>query len=400
MNLQTSDEKMRQEISVAIIEPVGGHGGMHSYDFGLCRGLLAAGCRVSLYTCDETADPAIPGLGFHPFYRQIYGQGNRWLRGLRFIRCTLVAIRHAAASGETICHFHVFNHFTTDLVVIAIAKLFRRKVVLTVHDVDSLSGNKVGRAWLTGWIYRLADLIIAHNNASMRELERAGLHRARIAMIAHGHYLEIMRGMPTLSMARSAMGIEQSAKVVLFFGQIKHSKGLDLLIEALPQVELEVPDVVLLIAGRPWKAEFAHYDALIDHLHVRTHCRLRIGFIPDEEVACFFAVADLVTLPYRRIYQSGVLLMAMTCGRPAVVSDLPGMSDIVTDGVNGYVFENGSKDELARVLIRALHDEPGRQQVAARASDYIRKHHDWNQIGAKTLDVYREVLGGRRVPSA
>ena len=47
-----------QDISIAMIEPVGGHGGAHYYDFGLARGLLAAGCRVSLYTCDETADSA------------------------------------------------------------------------------------------------------------------------------------------------------------------------------------------------------------------------------------------------------------------------------------------------------------------------------------------------------
>jgi glycosyltransferase involved in cell wall biosynthesis len=400
MNVQASDDEMRRDISAAIIEPVGGHGGAHYYDFGLCRGLLAAGCRVSLYTCDETPDPSIPGLGFHPFYRHIYGQGNRWLRGLRFIRCTFASIRHAVASGDVVCHFHVFNHTTTDLAVIAIARLFRRKVVLTVHDVDSLAGSKAGRSRLSGWIFRLADRVIAHNKVSVRELECTGLPPARIAMIAHGHYLEWMCEMPTLSTARRALGIDLSAKVVLFFGQIKHSKGLDLLIEALPQIAREVPEVIVLIAGRPWKADFAHYDALIDHLNVRAHCRLRIGFIPDEEVAGFYAAADLVALPYRRIYQSGVLLMAMTCGRPAVVSDLPGMSEIVTDGVNGYVFESGSKDELARVLIRALRDEAGRRQVAAQASEYIRQHHDWNRIGAKTLDVYREVLWGRRVPPA
>jgi glycosyltransferase involved in cell wall biosynthesis len=398
MNLQVSGDRMIRKISVAIIEPVGGHGGMHYYDFGLCRGLLTAGCRVSLYTCDETADPAIPGLCFHPFYRRIYGPGNRWLRGLRFVRCTLASIRHAVASGDAICHFHAFNHITTDLAVITIANLFRRKVVLTVHDVDSLAGSKTGRSRVTGWIYRLADRVIAHNKVSVRELEKIGVDRARIALIAHGHYLEDMSEIPSMPEARRALGIKASAKVILFFGQIKHSKGLDILIGSLPQVAREIPEVVVLIAGRPWKADFARYDALIDHLNVRTHCRLRIGFIPDDAVSGYYAAADLVALPYRRIYQSGVLLMAMTYGRPAVVSDLPGMREIVTDGLNGYVFENESKDELARVLIRALRDEPGRRQVAARASDYIRQHHDWSQIGARTLDVYREVLLKRRIP--
>lgn len=400
MNLRTSDSKTDQKVSVAMIEPVGGHGGMHYYDYGLCRGLLAAGCRVSLYTCDQTADPSIPGLDYHPSYRGIYGQGNRWLRGLRFVRCTLASIRHAAASGEAICHFHVFNNSTTDLAVIAIAKLFRMKLILTVHDVDSLAGAKAGRSRVTRWIYRLADRVIAHNAVSSQELQRIGLRRDRIAVIAHGHYLESALEMPAISQSRRALGIEPSAKVVLFFGQIKHSKGLDILIEALPQLAQEIPEVALLIAGRPWKTDFAHYDGLIDHLKVRAHCRLRIGFIPDEEVAGYYAAADLVALPYRRIYQSGVLLMAMSYGRPAVVSDLPGMCEMITDGENGYVFENGSKDELAKVLISALRDKPGRQQVVARASAYIRQRHDWSLIGAETLGVYKEVLLNRRASPA
>jgi glycosyltransferase involved in cell wall biosynthesis len=178
----------------------------------------------------------------------------------------------------------------------------------------------------------------------------------------------------------------------LFFGQIKESKGLDLLIHALPRVAREFPEVLLLIAGRPWKTDFARYDAIIDKLKVRAHCHLHIGFVPDEKVVDYYAAADLVALPYRRIYQSGVLLMAMSCGRPVVVSNLPGMTETVTDGVNGYVFKQGSKDELANVLIRALKDETERGMFSLRASQYIREHHDWGQIGRATAAVYRDLL--------
>jgi D-inositol-3-phosphate glycosyltransferase len=375
-----------------MIEPVGGHSGMHYYDFGLCRGLLAAGCRVSLYTCDETADPAIPGLGFWPFFRNIYGQRSRWLRGVGYLRGIFTSLRNAVRSGETICHFHVFNDVTPEIVVITMAKLFRRKVVLTVHDVDSLAATVIGKRRVTGWTYGLADRIIVHNSVSMKELTAIGVPLEKIKVIAHGHYLDIRREMPSQLKARRFLGIESSAKILLFFGQIKESKGLDLLIEALPQVAREVPDVLLLIAGRPWKTDFARYDALIDELNMREHCRLHIGFIPDEEVMDYYAAADLVVLPYRRIYQSGVLMMAMTYGRPVVVSDLPGMTEIVTDGMNGYVFTTGTKDELALVLTRALRDETGRGIVSARASKYIRESHDWGHIGHSTAELYKEVL--------
>ena len=183
-----------------------------------------------------------------------------------------------------------------------------------------------------------------------------------------------------------------SAKVVLFFGQIKGTKGLDLLIEALPVVANEVPEVLLLIAGRPWKTSFSQFDQLIDKLNVRARCRLHIGFVPNDKVGDFYAAADLVALPYRRIYQSGVLLMAMSYAWPVIVSDLSGMTEIVADGVNGYVFRKESKDDLAKVFIRALQDEAGGLRLTDRALDYIREHHDWNQIGQSTAALYRDVL--------
>jgi glycosyltransferase involved in cell wall biosynthesis len=375
-----------------MIEPVGGHGGAHYYDFGLARGLLAAGCRVSLYTCDETADPVISGLDFYPLYRHIYGHGSRWLRTLHFIGGTLAVLKKAVASGEILWHYQVFNVLKPELVVITLAKLFRRKIVLTVHDVNSLSGPVTWKSKITGWVYQRADRIIVHNMVSRRELESLGVPSAKICVIAHGNYLDSMREMGSPTEARRALGIGELAKVVLFFGQIKDAKGLDLLIEALPEVAREVPEVVLIIAGRPLKTKFASYEALIDKLGVRARCRLHIGYVPDDEVAVYHAAADLVALPYRRIYQSGVLMMAMTYGRPVVVSDLPGMTEIVTNGVNGYVFAQGSKDALARTLISALRDAPESQRVAARASEYIRKYHNWNRIGRETAELFDTVL--------
>jgi D-inositol-3-phosphate glycosyltransferase len=303
-----------ESVAVAIIEPVGGHGGMDFYDQGLCRGLLNAGLRVSLYTCDETTDPQIRGLSFHPFFHGIYGQRNKWLRGLSYVKSAFVSLGSATKSGERICHFHAFNDLQAELVLVAMARLFRRKVVLTVHDVDSLAGPMTGRRMLTGWLYSLADRIIVHNNVSKSELTAIGISSKKISVIPHGHYLESMGLIPSRDTARRSLGIAQSAKVVLFFGQIKDTKGLDLLIEALPLIAQKVPEVLLLIAGRPWKTDFARFDLLIDELKVRDHCALRIGFIPNEAVAGYFAAANLVALPYRRIYQSGVLLMAMIHG--------------------------------------------------------------------------------------
>lgn len=379
---------MKRDICVAVVEPVGGHGGMDYYDFGLCRGLLAAGCHVSLYTCDETENPAIPGLNFRPFYQRIYGHGNRWLRGLRYVRSTFTALKNAVASGETICHFHFFDDLIAELIVMTMAKLFARSIVITVHDVDSLAGQVPGKRRITGWIYRFADRIVVHNNVSRQELETLGVPPAKISVIPHGNYLNNMHKAPPTAEARHTLGIDTSSRVILFFGQIKDAKGLDLLIRALPVVAREVPEVVLLIAGRPWKTEFARYDTLIDELRVRAKCRLHIGFVPDNEVADYYAAADVVALPYRRIYQSGVILLAMSYGKAVVASDLPGMSEIIEDGNDGYLFLRESKDALAAALIRALQNDKEREEIGKRALEYVTQHHDWNHVGAMTTQLY------------
>jgi glycosyltransferase involved in cell wall biosynthesis len=265
-------------------------------------------------------------------------------------------------------------------------------IVLTVHDVVSLAASTTRTRVFTGWLYRFADRIIVHNGASLVELEEIGIPSAQIAVIPHGHFLPGPNTIRPQAAARDQLGIAQSAKVLLFFGQIKDTKGLDILIEALPRVMEEVPETLLVIAGRPWKTGFEKFEALIDKYHVRGNCHLQIGYVPDDVVSAYYSAADIVVLPYRRIYQSGVLLMAMSYAKPVVVSDLPGMTQVVTDGENGYVFNSKSKDDLAKVLTRALLDEEGRSRISTAAFQYVQENHDWNHIGRTTTELYRDVL--------
>ena len=384
---------MRKTISVAMIEPVGGHGGMDYYDLGLCRGLLAAGCQVSWYTCDETAPPMLSGLRFYPTFKRIYGKDNRWLRAYRYLRGGLATISKVVASGEKIVHFHLFHGSMEELFLIVLAKICRRKVVITVHDVESFGHTGGLSADTIGRIYGLANGLIVHNAISRSELtQKLGISVENITVIPHGNYLDTIRNVPDTVEAKRTLGISESKQVVLFFGQIKEVKGLDILLGSIPNVSRVIPEVVFLIAGRPWKSDFSYYEALIDELGVRDLCTLHIHFIPDDEIASYYAAADVVVLPYRRIYQSGVILMAMSYQKPVLVSDLPGMTEIVNDSENGYTFPQGSKDHLSEALIRVLHDEQGRARVAANGLAYVKQHHSWEKIGQATSELYRTII--------
>lgn len=379
---------MSASCRVSAIEPVGGHGGMDYYDFGLCGGLAAAGVDVVLHTCDETANPEHTGFVVRQTYSGIYGKTVAWRRGLRFIFGSFRAVLSTVLERRKVIHLHFFRVGTLALMNVLLARLMGRKVVITAHDVESFVSS-LEAPFMSRMAYHLAHRVIAHNRISRNELiNRLQVPAEKIAVIPHGNYLHALRPMPPVNIARERLGIPVHAKVLLFFGQIKEVKGLDILLNAMPLVLRQHPDAVLLIAGKPWKTNFAEYQAKIDELGINNACFTHIRYIPDEEVPLYYSAADLVVLPYRRIYQSGVVLMAMSYGKAVLVSDIPGMLEVVRDMDTGFVFRSGNINDLASKLDAVLYNSEILEKVALRGKQLIKKDYDWTNIGRQTKELY------------
>lgn len=368
---------------------------MDYYDFGLCEGLTNAGVSVALYTCNETSPKtAIPYTLRFP-YRRIYGADPSWLRGIRYIRGSTSALLNAKSSLTQIAHFHFFHVGPLELFNVLLAKLIGMRVVVTAHDVQSFVEH-LSVPWMLRTAYRISDKVIVQSKVSEGELRKVlQVPEAKIAMIPHGNYLHFIEKVPTREEARAWVGLPNEARVLLFFGHIKRVKGLDILLEAMPRLIQEHPDTTLLVAGKVWKDDMQRYQEQIEALGISDNCTFHTRFIPDSEVANYYAAVDVVVLPYRRIYQSGVLLMAMSYGKPVVVSDIEGMTEVVADGGNGYVFPAGDAEALADKLVNVLSNPQRLRQVGVRALSHMQQHHDWDTIGQMTAACYQSVLKGR-----
>ncbi|HIG32126.1 MAG TPA: glycosyltransferase family 1 protein [Flavobacteriales bacterium] len=377
---------------VAIIDTLGAHGGaFHFYTFGQSIGLINSAVDVSLYTNNETTNPRITGLKFFSFYKDVFASESKITNGVQWIIGSIQSIFHARFSGISIFHFHIFYTNVLVLFSLLLVKLLFGKVVLTIHDVSSFA-NSSDSSIIGSMIYKLTDLILTHNEFSKSEIVKINPTLSScIYIVPHGNYIPFIHVQNDKEKSRQHLGIPNEKKVLLFFGMIKKVKGLDVLLHALKNVIKENPDVLLLIAGKPWENDFSNYQRIIDENNLSDYCLLHTKFIPHADVEHYYCAADLVVLPYNKIFQSGVLMMTLSYGKPTLVSDLPPLKEVVTDMQTAFLFESENPISLAEKLNLILLDPGKLEQVRINGEKLINTKYDWNEIGRQTKLAYQSL---------
>jgi D-inositol-3-phosphate glycosyltransferase len=375
---------------IAIIEPVGGHGGMNYYDFGLASGLTQSCQQVILYTSAETIIDKTYPFQIKKTFKGVWGKANKVIRAVNFLKGLFKSFNDAKKNCIDITHFHFFHYGLQERLVIKLAKLFGFKIVITAHDVESFHGKRDSEKAKS--ILMMADAVIAHNLVSKRALiEKVNLPECLINVIPHGNYIDLIKHRPKKLDARQALGIDAD-KVILFFGQIKIVKGLDCLLEALPSVLKQYPSAKVIIAGKMWKDDWGFYEEIIKAHELAPSIIKHIHYITDEDVPNYYCAADIIALPYKEIYQSGVLLMAMSYKTPVIVSNIQGMTEVVKHNENGFVFKQNDPIDLAKQINNALLDQSKLAQIAELGFKHMQKAHNWNDIGKNTTKIYRNLF--------
>ncbi len=376
---------------VAIIDPLGGHGSSHHfYLYGQADGLVENKISVSLYTNNKTNFKLPIKFKKYHFYQNIFDGNSRIISGIRWIIGSLFSIFHARLNNIKIFHFHIFYMNILVLFNILLTKILFGKIVLTIHDVDSFA--RKNPSFIENFIYKVTNIIVTHNEFSKSEiLKREAYLKNIVHVIPHGNYLPFITTINNKQRSRLRLGIKNNHKVLLFFGMIKKNKGLDDLLEAFNILLKDYPNTILLITGRAWKNDFTLYEDIIKKYEIKKNCILNIRFIEDEEVRYFYDACDLVVLPYKTIYQSGVLMMALSYKKAVIAPDLPPIKEIITDGVDGYLFKNNSYIDLAKKLKTIFSEDKMIEKVANNGYDLMKVNYNWKNIGLQTKKCYDKI---------
>jgi D-inositol-3-phosphate glycosyltransferase len=368
---------------------------MHYYDFGLCGALSDLEVAPTLVTSDETAGHNPPDTFESRFlFREIFGDRSVAIRATNYLYALSQAARLAREGGFAVVHCHYFLIPPADYLFLRALKVMGLKIVITAHDVIPFDARWYTHCSLRH-IYGLADKIIVHaQDNKSRMCDQFDVQPSKVNVIHHGNYAPYVGGdrLPREAL-REQIGVEGFENVILFFGQIKRVKGLDHLIRAFPRVLEHHPSTVLVVAGQAWKDDFYSYGRLVSSLGLERNFVARIEHIPDDHVAAYFESADVVALPYVEVYQSGVLLMACSYGRPVVATAVGGMQEVIQNGLSGCLVPPRDEERLAQAIIELLSDKEKAEEMGRRARQVMREQYSWQAAARDTREVYWEVVG-------
>ena len=378
------------------------------YALGLARALILQGAAMDLIGNDDLDCPEFHGRGVN--FLNLRGDQRPDASFVRKVaRVALYyakLIRYAARANPEVFHILWNNKFESfdRTLLMCYYKWLGKRIVLTVHNVNAgrrdSNDTRFNRLTLKTQ-YHLADYIFVHTEKMKDELTREfQVERSRITIIPFGINNAVPNTHLTPADAKQKLGIRDHEKTILFFGNIAPYKGLECLVAAFHQIETGRADYRLIIAGRP-KNCASYWTAIRDEIRNGVQCGrilVRADFIPDNETEIYFKAADVFVLPYRHIYQSGVLFLGHSFGLPVLAADVGSLRDDIAEGETGFVFRPGDPADLARVIARYfksdLYSDLNNRRSWIR--DYTTERHSWDVVARRTMNVYARLL---RMPS-
>jgi glycosyltransferase involved in cell wall biosynthesis len=391
-------------LRVAVLDPIG-RGSLLHYAVKLTEALGALGVETTLVTCSDAENGLWPAS--LRVERRLAGARREMTRPRRAAAYALsvaALLRWLRQQHFDIVHLHESLIPPVDALLARVLEYAGLPLVYTAHDPDH---DYMARLSKSRWslrrrsleaLYRRSRAIICLSRAAYSHLVSVkGVKPERVAHIPHANYLSMRDGVDIgRPRARAQLGISRDEKVVLLFGYLKATKGLSYLLDAFSLVRPREPRARLLIAGMPRVGvNAAEIQRGIDELGLQEAVVLHPRFVPEDQLPLYFLAADIVALPYLRVYQSGVLHVAYAFGRPVVASTVGSLVEDVRDGQSGLLVPPGDSQALAEALCALLSDDAARRRMgsyARRMADEIQ--YSWRQTAKDTLAVYERVLAG------
>ncbi len=299
-------------------------------------------------------------------------------------------------AGERFDVVHSHHPFTMGALAVRLARKRDLPLVYTFHTMLHEYAHyasllaPVARRWLVRRYLRhcqAAERVMVATRAVRDVLQQQGVRRP-IEIVAQG-VPAVQPEADARAHIRRALGVPETVPLLLYTGRLTKEKGLALLLRSVARLDGGRPFRLCLVGGGPMERAL-RAQAMSLGLGARVTFA---GWVPHAQVADYYAAADLFVFPSPTDAMGLVLVEAMSAGLPCVAIDRYGPSEVVVDGLTGFVtpFEERPFSNAIRQL---LEDTALRERMSltarARARDY-----DPEAMAARLVRVYADAIAGQ-----
>lgn len=297
-----------------------------------------------------------------------------------------------------ILHLHAVPSFQfSPLDLVRVCLNFRRlqilrragvRVILTVHDLLAHETRAANIDLLFGRITsRLTDAIIVHSQTSKNILPQAWNIKEpeKIHVLPHPHFIDCYNNSISREESRRRFCLRNGETVFLFLGLIRPYKGVEDLIVAFRSIRNS--NLRLIIAGEPLTPQFGKKLSM----SIAEDRRIQFfpGFVAPNDVQVFMNASDAVVFPYRKIFTSGALVLAMSFGK-ACVATATGSLDEILPPEGGFLCAPNNPDSLRAALLKAAETRSELGNMGKRNRDRAQQW-SWEAMAQQTAELYRSV---------
>lgn len=271
-----------------------------------------------------------------------------------------------------------------------------RRYILKIHDINPryMIHDKIKEMiifkYIRGQFYKIMDTILVHNKYTKNIIKNT--YNACNNLKIVNHPVRETRCSKTKADARKKLGykLNKKIKIILSFGALAPYKNVESLIKAGEIINN--PNLFIIIAGAP-KKETVYYAEKISKMVAKSSIRENIFFYPEyisSDIVCnIFTASDVCVLPYKYIYQSGVLFLSYAFKRPVIVKDVGALSESVIPGETGMIYKND--ENLAQTINdyfnSVIFKNPNK--TILRIQQYVLNNYSFMKISRQYKTVYR-----------
>ena len=394
-------------------------GGMNVYVRELARDLGKRGIEVDVFTrWREKDDPRIQQIGTNARVVHIpSGPIGYWPKmavyeHLDEFTSQLLEFVEREGRSYDILHAH---YWLSAKVARTLEQRWKLPVVQMFHTLgmvkrevldEDVDGESDIRIEIEREAVRKSAAIVAASEIELGELR--GLYRAdaaRVAVIPCGVDPTVFHPVRQAD-AREALGRDQCERLILFVGRIEQIKGIDVLLRAMGLLFQVYPDlrsdVCLLVVGgaldpgddEPETEKILELRRLVHEHRMESNVAF-VGSRGQEELALYYAAADVCAVPSLTESFGLVALEAMACGTPVVGTRVGGLQTVIENGESGLLVPAGDYRALAEAIARVLMDARLRIHLAHGARDRA-EHFTWERVGDRIVELYDRVRAEHR----